>query len=96
MAKITIDGKEVRAEICSNLAVVKKSGWKVRHKTNGDWLGVDRVFDSKEHAMRFAWEIQERLNFNCQDTKSFAKANPGLTRDELNGICDEEFEKAKL
>jgi hypothetical protein len=96
MTKLKIGDTEVRAEIFSNLAVYKQKGWRVRHALHGDWLGEDRVFENKDHAERFAWSVQERLNFDVKHKFEFYEKNGRLTREEYCAIADEEFERAKL
>lgn len=94
--KIQIDGKEVNVEVCNNVAVFKAKGYRARHYPTGLLLGGDRVFESKEQAIRWAWAIQERLELNVKDKKDFFTKNGGLTYWEYYDMADEEFERSKI
>lgn len=96
--KIQIDGKEVNAEVCNNVAVFKSKGYRCRHYPTGMLLGDPhnkRVFDSKEQAIRFAWGLQERLKL-CVNGRAQFIAENGLTFEAACAIADEEFERSKL
>jgi hypothetical protein len=99
MTKIKIDGKEVNAEVCNNVAVFKSKGWRARHYPTEKALGDPkntRVFETKEQAMRFAWGLQERLNLNVKRKEEFLAKNGGLIYERYCGIAEEEFERSKI
>lgn len=99
MTKIKIDGKEVNAEICNNVAVFKAKGWRARHWPTGMLLGDERnerVFETKPQAERFAWGLQERLNLNVKSKEEFLAKNGGLKYDQYCVIAAEEFERCKI
>ena len=99
MPKLQIDGREVRAEVFNNVSVFKSKGYRARHYPTGMLLGDlqdERIFVSKEHAERFAWNLQERLNLNVKSKEEFLQKNGGLIYEEYRDIADEEFERSKL
>jgi hypothetical protein len=99
MTKIQIKGKQVNASVCHNVAVVKQKGYRCYHyptlKTLGD-LYDTRVFDNKEHAERFAWELQETYDLNVKSKEQFLSKNGGLTFDEYRAKAEEIYERTKL
>ena len=96
MTKIKIDGKEVNAEICNSVAVFKAKGWRARHFHTGLLLGGDRVFETKEQAIRWAWAMQERLKLNVKSRSDFKEQNKDLTYEAACAIAEEEFGRAKI